>query len=80
MVSCICSVRTGTIEHHRSDSAVVQCLLLMAARQQSDVSSCGPQGGGAAMQNEPWVWPEVRDARTSGMEAVPLRSAQMMGQ
>ena len=37
-------------------------------------------GGGAAMRNEPWVWPEVRDAGTSGAGAVPLRSAQMMGQ
>ena len=32
------------------------------------------------MRNEPWVWPEVRDAGTSGAGAVPLRSAQMMGQ
>ena len=31
------------------------------------------------MRNEPWVWPEVRDAGTSGAGAVPLRSAQMMG-
>ena len=36
-------------------------------------------GGGAAMRNEPWVWPEVGDAGTSGAGAVPLRSAQMMG-
>ena len=32
------------------------------------------------MWNDPWVWPEVRDAGTSGAGAVPLRSAQMMGQ
>ena len=32
------------------------------------------------MRNEPWVWPEVGDAGTSGSEAVPLRSAQMMGE
>ena len=32
------------------------------------------------MRNERWVWPEVRDAGTSGAGAVPLRSAQMMGQ
>ena len=32
------------------------------------------------MRNEPWVWPEVRDAGTSGAGAVPLRSAQVMGQ
>ena len=32
------------------------------------------------MRNEPWVWPEVRDAGTSGAGAVPLRSAQLMGQ
>ena len=32
------------------------------------------------MWNERWVWPEVRDAGTSGAGAVPLRSAQMMGQ
>ena len=32
------------------------------------------------MRNEPWVWPEVGDARTSGAGAVPLRSAQLMGQ
>ena len=32
------------------------------------------------MRNEPWVWLEVRDAGTSGAGAVPLRSAQMMGQ
>ena len=32
------------------------------------------------MRNEPWVWPEVRDASTSGAGAVPLRSAQLMGQ
>ena len=32
------------------------------------------------MRNEPWVWPEVGDAGTSGAGAVPLRSAQMMGQ
>ena len=31
------------------------------------------------MRNEPWVWPEVGDAGTSGAGAVPLRSAQMMG-
>ena len=31
------------------------------------------------MQNEPWVWPKVGDAGTSGTGAVPLRSAQMMG-
>ena len=33
-------------------------------------------GGGAAMRNEPWVWPKVRDAGTSGAGAVPLRSGQ----
>ena len=32
------------------------------------------------MRNERWVWPEVRDAGTSGAGAVPLRSAQLMGQ
>ena len=32
------------------------------------------------MRNEPRVWPEVGDAGTSGAGAVPLRSAQMMGQ
>ena len=32
------------------------------------------------MRNEPWVWPEVRDAGTSGAGAVPLRSAHLMGQ
>ena len=32
------------------------------------------------MRNEPWVWPEVRDAGTNGAGAVPLRSAQLMGQ
>ena len=32
------------------------------------------------MRNEPWVWPEVRDAGTSGAGAVPRRSAQLMGQ
>ena len=32
------------------------------------------------MRNEPWVWPEVRDAGTSGAGAMPLRSAQLMGQ
>ena len=32
------------------------------------------------MQNEPWVWPEVGDAGMSGVGAVPLRLAQMMGQ
>ena len=32
------------------------------------------------MRNETWVWPEVGDAGTSGAGAVPLRSAQMMGQ
>ena len=32
------------------------------------------------MRNEPWVWLEVGDAGTSGARAVPLRSAQMMGQ
>ena len=31
------------------------------------------------MRNEPWVWPKVGDAGTSGAGAVPLRSAQMMG-
>ena len=31
------------------------------------------------MRNEPWVWPEVGNAGTSGAGAVPLRSAQMMG-
>ena len=31
------------------------------------------------MRNEPWVWPEVGDAGTSGAGAVPLRSAQLMG-
>ena len=80
MVSCICSVRTGTTEHCQSDSAAVQCLLLMAAHQRSDISSSGPQGGKATMRNEPWVWTEVGDARTSGTEAVPLRLAQMMGE
>ena len=30
--------------------------------------------------DEPWVWPEVGDAGTSGAGAVPLRSAQLMGQ
>ena len=33
-----------------------------------------------AMRNEPWVWPEVGDAGTSGAGAVPLRSAQLMEQ
>ena len=37
-------------------------------------------GGRSAMRNEPWLWPEVRDAGTSGAGAVPLRSAQLMGQ
>ena len=37
-------------------------------------------GGGAAMRNEPWVWPKVGDAETSSAGVVPLRSAQMMGQ
>ena len=32
------------------------------------------------MRNEPRVWPEVGDAGTSGAGALPLRSAQMMGQ
>ena len=32
------------------------------------------------MRNEPWVWPEVGDAGTSGAGAVPLRLAKMMGQ
>ena len=32
------------------------------------------------MRNEPWVWPEVEGAGTSGAGAVPLRSAQLMGQ
>ena len=32
------------------------------------------------MWNEPWVCPRVGDAGTSGAGAVPLRSAQMMGQ
>ena len=32
------------------------------------------------MRNEPWVWPEVGDAGTSGAGAVPLRSAQLMEQ
>ena len=32
------------------------------------------------MWNEPWVWPEVGDARMSGAGTVPLRLAQMMGQ
>ena len=32
------------------------------------------------MRNELWVWLEVGDAGTSGARAVPLRSAQMMGQ
>ena len=32
------------------------------------------------MRNEPWVWPEVGGAGMSGAGAVPLRSAQMMGQ
>ena len=32
------------------------------------------------MVNKPWVWPEVRNAGTSGAGAVPLRSAQLMGQ
>ena len=32
------------------------------------------------MRNEPWVWPEVGDAGTSGAGAMPLRSAQLMGQ
>ena len=81
MVSCACSIRTGTTEHHRSDSAAAQCFLRMAAHQRSDVTSCGPLDGGAAMRNEPWVWrPKVGDAGTSGAGAVPLRSAQMMGQ
>ena len=29
------------------------------------------------MRNEPWVWPKVGDAGTSGAGAVPARSAQM---
>ena len=36
----------ATTEHHRTDSAAVQCLLRMAAHQRSDVSSCGPLGVG----------------------------------
>ena len=32
------------------------------------------------MRNEHWVWPKVGGAGTSGAGAVPLRSAQMMGQ
>ena len=46
MVSCVCWIRTGTIEHHRSDSAAVQCFLRMAAYQRSDITSCGPLGVG----------------------------------
>ena len=61
----------------------MQYLLRMAAHRRSDVSSCGVVGAGGwggAMRNEPWVGPEVGDAGTSGAGAVPLRSAQMMGQ
>ena len=50
----------------------MQCFLWMAGYQRSD--------DGAAMRNEPWVWPKVGDAGTSGAGAVPLRSVQMMGQ
>ena len=32
------------------------------------------------MRNEPWVWPKMGNAGTSCAGAVPLRSAQMMGQ
>ena len=32
------------------------------------------------MRHEPWACPKVGDARTSGAGAVPLRSAQMIGQ
>ena len=32
------------------------------------------------IRDRPWVWPEVRDAGTSGAGAVPLRSAQLMEQ
>ena len=73
MLSRVCSIRTGITEHHGSDSAAVQFLLRMAAHQQSDVTSCG--------LTAEWVLGVAgsRDAGTSGAEAVPLRSAQMMG-
>ena len=57
MVSCVCSIRTGTTEHHRRDSSAVS---------PSDGSPptmwrhfLWTSGGGAAMRNESWVWPEV---------------------
>ena len=58
-----------------SSSAVFQ----LAAYQRSDVSSCGPLGVGPRCGMSPG-WPKVENAETSSAGAVPLRSAQMMGQ
>ena len=52
MVSCVCCIRTGATEHHRRDSAAVQCLLQTAAHRQCDVSSCGPLGPLCGMSPE----------------------------
>ena len=49
-------------------------------RLSKEWTSTGGPGGRAAMRSEPWVWPKVGDAGTSAAGAVPLRSAQKMGQ
>ena len=68
MVPCTCWIRTGTTEHHQSDSAAVQYLLWMAAHQRSNVSSCGSLGAG--LWDVEWALGVARgtDARTSDMK------------
>ena len=70
VVSCVCSIRTGTTEHHRSDSAAVSPSDGSPPETLTDVVSLiwrlllRTSGGGATMQNEPWLWPEVREIGT----------------
>ena len=68
----------GITEHHWSDMAAVQCLLWMAANQQSDISR-GPLAAG------PWCWVSLGYGRRGWCgdkqcRCIPLMSAQMLEQ
>ena len=78
MVSCICRIRIGATEHHRSDSAVAQRLLRMTAHNDLLSPPVDLRGRGCDAESV-LVWSEVGKPGPSGAKAVSLRSVQIDG-
>ena len=67
----------GITEHHWSDMAAVQCLLWMAANQQSDISSCALWASlsGTFLQTLPDLVTQLKGHFLSLCSCPPTRSA-----